>query len=78
MFTLGYILPGLEASRLLAKKTERAGVAREQIRKAATTSMWERHIEYSIEGMEVGKCGNKKSASKVILELTREWWARSD
>ena len=60
MFTLGYILPGLDASRLLDKKTDRAGVAREQIRKAATTSMWERHIEYSIEDMEVGRCSKKK------------------
>ena len=73
MFTLGYILPGLDASRLLDTKTDRAGVAREQIRKAATTSMWERHIEYSIEDMEVGRRSKKTSASRVILGLTREW-----
>ena len=36
------------------------------MRKAATTSMWEQHIEYSIEGMGVGR-RSKKSASGVWI-----------
>ena len=50
------------------------------MRKAATTSMWEQHVEYSIEGMGVERRSKKNLllgcgwvSNRVMLGLTREW-----
>ena len=53
------------------------------MRKAATTLMWEQQVEYSIEGMEVGRRSKQKNlllgcewvSNRVLLGVMREWLA---